>query len=57
MSWLRSTELRGVAFAVALVLLGPAALAQDAHDHHAPAEERARGRDVRRLRIFQVAAR
>ena len=38
MSWLRSTELRGVAFAVALVLLGPAALAQDALDHRAPAK-------------------
>ena len=30
MSWLRSTELRGVAFAVALALLAPAALGQDA---------------------------
>jgi len=38
MSWLRSIELRGVAFAVALALLGPAALAQDTHDHHPPAE-------------------
>jgi hypothetical protein len=36
MSWLRSTELRGVAFAVALVLLGPAALAQDAVPKDAP---------------------
>ena len=36
MSWLRSTELRGVAFAVALVLLGPAALAQDAAPNDAP---------------------
>ena len=30
MSWLRSTELCGAAFAFALVLLGPGALAQDA---------------------------
>jgi hypothetical protein len=38
MSWLRSTELRGVAFAAALALLGPAALAQDTHEHHGPAK-------------------
>jgi hypothetical protein len=36
MSWLRSTELRGVAFAIALALLGPAALAQDAAPKDAP---------------------
>jgi hypothetical protein len=36
MSWLRSTELRGVAFALALALLGPAALAQDAAPKVAP---------------------
>ena len=38
MSWSPSTELRGVAVAIALVLLGPAALAQGAHDHHPPAK-------------------
>jgi hypothetical protein len=38
MSWLRSTELRGVAFAISLALVVPAALAQDAHEHHAPAK-------------------
>ncbi len=36
MSWLRSTELRGVAFALALALLGPAALAQDAAPKDTP---------------------
>jgi hypothetical protein len=38
MSWLRSTELRGVAFVVAQALMAPAAPAQDAHEHHAPAK-------------------
>jgi hypothetical protein len=36
MSWLRLTELRGVALAVALALLAPAALAQDAAPKGAP---------------------
>jgi hypothetical protein len=36
MSWLRSTELRGVAFAVALAIIAPAALAQDAAPKSAP---------------------
>ena len=36
MSWLRSTELPGVAFAVALALLAPAVLAQDAAPKAAP---------------------
>ena len=38
MSWLRSTELRGVAIAIALALFSPVAQAQDAHDHHPPAK-------------------
>ena len=36
MSWLQSTELRGIAFAAALALLAPAALAQDAAPKGAP---------------------
>ena len=36
MSWLRSTELRGAALAVALALLGPGALAQGAAPKDAP---------------------
>lgn len=36
MSWLRSTELLGVAFAAVLALLAPAALAQDAAPKGAP---------------------
>ena len=38
MSWSPSTELRGVAFAIAVALFMPVALAQDAHDHHPPAK-------------------
>jgi hypothetical protein len=37
MSWLRSIELRGLAAAITCALLAPAALAQEGHEHHAPA--------------------
>lgn len=36
MSWLRSTELHGIAFALALALLAPAALGQDAPPKSVP---------------------